>query len=161
MKDECGVFGVFGHLEASELCYLGLYALQHRGQESAGIISSDNGDFYVVKDMGLVGEVFDANRLESLKGTAAIGHVRYSTTGSSHAHNIQPLYAKTGQGKLAIAHNGNLTNAGHLHTQLKQDGALFQSTVDTEVLLHIWCSRPAWLSATGPGKKRRCLDFSF
>ncbi len=137
MKDECGVFGVFGHLEASELCYLGLYALQHRGQESAGIISSDNGEFYVVKDMGLVGEVFDSNRLESLKGTAAIGHVRYSTTGSSHAHNIQPLYAKTAHGKLAIAHNGNLTNAAHLHKILKDDGALFQSTVDTEVLLHI------------------------
>lgn len=136
-KDECGVFGVFGHPDASELCYLGLYALQHRGQESAGIVSQCEDDFFVVKDMGLVADVFDADKLDYLKGNNAIGHVRYSTTGSSHHNNIQPIYSKTSHGKFAIAHNGNLTNAGQLYRQLKQEGALFQSTVDTEIILHL------------------------
>lgn len=137
MKDECGVFGVFNHPEAGELCYLGLYALQHRGQESAGIVTQDGDEFKVVKDMGLVADVFDSENLDYLTGTQAIGHVRYSTTGSSHHSNIQPIYSKTTHGKVAIAHNGNLTNAVELYQDLKGDGALFQSTIDTEIMLHL------------------------
>lgn len=135
--DECGVFGVWGCEDAAKLCYLGLYALQHRGQESAGIVTADKTHFYVVKDMGLVSEIFNPENLEHLKGTAAIGHVRYSTTGSSNFNNIQPLYSKTSKGKVAIGHNGNLTNAVSLYKELKNNGALFQSTVDTEVILHL------------------------
>lgn len=136
-RDECGVFGVWGCEDAAKLCYLGLYALQHRGQESAGIVSADKTHFYVVKNMGLVSDVFNPDNLEHLRGPAAIGHVRYSTTGSSNFNNIQPLYSKTSKGKIAIGHNGNLTNAVSLYKMLKNDGALFQSTVDTEVLLHL------------------------
>ncbi len=137
MKDKCGVFGVWGAKDAANLCYLGLYALQHRGQESAGIVSKDGSRFYVAKHMGLVSDVFTPEMIKELKGTSAIGHVRYSTTGSSDEHNIQPLYSKTSKGKFAIAHNGNLTNAHKYYTKLKKEGALFQSTVDSEVLLHL------------------------
>ncbi|MFC1752096.1 amidophosphoribosyltransferase [Thermoproteota archaeon] len=137
MKEECGVFGVIGCKDASRLCYLGLYALQHRGQESAGIVSMDGKQVYVLKDMGLVSEVFNHENLHYLKGDSAIGHVRYSTTGSSHFANIQPLFSKTSKGKLAIAHNGNLTNAVMLYQDLKEEGAIFQSTVDSEVILHL------------------------
>jgi len=94
-RDHCGVVGVYGSKEAANLCYLGLYSLQHRGQESAGIVSSDQGSFYAVKDMGLVSEVFNSDNIEYLKGSSAIGHVRYSTTGSSEIVNVQPLYSKT------------------------------------------------------------------
>ncbi len=138
MKEECGVFGVFDHHEAAQLTYLGLYALQHRGQESAGIVSLDaGGNFFVVKEMGLVSDVFNPENISYLKGRSAIGHVRYSTTGSNNINNIQPLYSKTAKGKLAIAHNGNLTNAYSLYQMLKNEGALFQSTVDSEVMLHM------------------------
>ena len=136
-KDECGVFGVYGLKDAAKLCYLGLYALQHRGQESAGIVSHDANNFYVVKDDGLVSEVFDGDNLSYLKGQTAIGHVRYSTTGSHTIHNIQPLYAKTSKGKLALAHNGNLSNAYKIYKDLTSKGAIFQSTVDSEVILHL------------------------
>lgn len=137
MREECGVFGVFNCPEASRLCYLGLYALQHRGQESAGIVSFDGSKMYVVKEMGLVSDIFNHERIAYLKGTAAIGHVRYSTTGSSNINNVQPLYSKTSKGKIAIAHNGNLTNGYNLYKALIADGALFQSTVDSEVILHL------------------------
>lgn len=137
MKDKCGVFGVYGAKDAANLCYLGLYALQHRGQESAGIVSRDGKRFYVAKHMGLVSEVFSPEMLKELKGPSAVGHVRYSTTGASEDHNIQPLYSKTSKGKLVIAHNGNLTNAHKHYAALKKEGALFQSTVDSEVLLHL------------------------
>lgn len=137
MKDECGVFGVFGIEDAARLAYLGLYALQHRGEESAGIVSLDAGHFYVVKEMGLVSDVFHEDNLSYLKGKTAIGHVRYSTTGSNNINNIQPLYSKTAKGKLAIAHNGNLTNAFTIYKRLKEEGALFQSTVDSETILHL------------------------
>ncbi len=136
-REECGVFGVFGCEDASKLCYLGLYALQHRGQEGAGIVSSDRSTFYVVRDEGLVSDVFNPENLSYLKGDAAIGHVRYSTTGSNNVNNIQPLYAKTSFGKLAVAHNGNLTNAYSIYAKLKSEGALFQSTIDSEVVLHM------------------------
>ena len=137
MKEYCGVFGIFGHKEAAKLTNLGLYALQHRGQESAGIVSHENNNFYIVKELGLVSEIFNHENLNYLKGTSAIGHVRYSTTGSPILANIQPLYSKTNKGKIAIAHNGNLTNAYQIYQELKADGALFQSTVDTEVILHL------------------------
>ena len=137
MKEECGVFGVFGNQEAAKLCYLGLYALQHRGEESAGIVSASASKFYVVKGMGQVSQVFNEDNLHYLKGKMAIGHVRYSTTGSSNINNVQPLYSKTAKGKLAIAHNGNLTNAFKIFNKLKAEGSLFQSTVDSEILLHM------------------------
>ena len=136
-KDECGVFGVWGCKEAAQICYLGLYSLQHRGQESAGIVSADTSNFYVVKDMGLVSEIFNPDNLSHLKGLSAVGHVRYSTTGASLMNNVQPLYTKTSKGKVAVGHNGNLTNAYTIYNQLKADGALFQTTVDTEVILHL------------------------
>ncbi len=137
MKDECGVFGCWNVPNAAELSYLGLYALQHRGQESAGIVTLHKGHFYVVKDMGLVSQVFNPDNLNYLKGHAGIGHVRYSTTGSSNITNVQPLYSKTTRGKLAIAHNGNITNAYELYLKLREEGALFQSTVDSELILHL------------------------
>ncbi|MBG91303.1 MAG: amidophosphoribosyltransferase [Actinobacteria bacterium] len=137
LKHECGVFGVYGCEGAAKLCYLGLYALQHRGQESAGIVSYDQRNYYVVKDEGLVSEVFGNKNLTYLKGDQAIGHVRYSTSGSNDKNNIQPLYSKTAQGKLAMAHNGNLTNAYTIYRQLESEGALFQSTVDSEILMHL------------------------
>lgn len=136
-RDECGVFGAWGCKEAAQICYLGLYSLQHRGQESAGIVTADASNFYVVKDMGLVSEIFNPDNLSYLKGQSAVGHVRYSTTGASMLNNVQPLYTKTSKGKIAVAHNGNLTNAYTIYNQLKSDGALFQTTVDTEVLLHL------------------------
>ena len=136
-KDECGVFGVFGCKDAARLCFLGLYALQHRGQESAGIVSWDGNHLFVVKNEGLVSEVFNDDNIAHLKGTASIGHVRYSTTGSNNPSNIQPLYAKTSKGNFALAHNGNLTNAATLYHQFKSEGSLFQSTVDSEVILHL------------------------
>lgn len=137
MREECGVCAVYGVDAAASLCYLGLYSLQHRGQESAGIVSRDKRQFYVVKEMGLVSEVFNPKNIRYLRGNSAIGHVRYSTTGSSEQSNIQPLFSKTAKGKIALAHNGNLTNAGKLYQGLKESGALFQSTVDSEVILHL------------------------
>ena len=137
LKDECGVFGVFGCKDAAKLCYLGLYSLQHRGQESAGIVSLDKKNFFVVKQQGLVSEVFNHENISYLKGETAIGHVRYSTTGSDNINNIQPLYSKTAKGKFAIAHNGNLTNAFTLYKKLEAEGALFQTTVDSETILHM------------------------
>ena len=106
-RDECGVFGAWGCKEAAQICYLGLYSLQHRGQESAGIVTADASNFYVVKDMGLVSEIFNPDNLSHLKGQSGVGHVRYSTTGASMLNNVQPLYTKTSKGKIAVAHNGN------------------------------------------------------
>ncbi len=138
-RDECGVFAVFGHHDAALLTYYGLFALQHRGQESAGIVTSDgpNSRFKSHVDMGLVSQVFKPADLEGLKGTRAIGHVRYSTTGSSHIKNAQPLTGETGLGQLAIGHNGNLTNAAILRDELESRGAIFQTTVDSEIILHL------------------------
>ncbi len=139
IKEECGVFGVFGHEDAAKLTYLGLYALQHRGQESAGIVSATAGysRFRMIKQMGLVSEVFNPKNLQELGGNVAMGHVRYSTTGSSNIKNAQPFLADTSKGKIAIAHNGNLTNAKELHDELKAKGSIFQTTQDTEVIVHL------------------------
>lgn len=138
-KHECGVFAVYGHKDAAMLTYYGLFALQHRGQESAGIASSsgDGKAFRLHKGMGLVSQVFAQENLESLAGTRAIGHVRYSTTGSSTLLNSQPLGVDTARGQLAIAHNGNLVNASALRNELENRGSIFQTTVDSEIILHL------------------------
>ena len=136
-KHYCGVFGIFGHEKAAELTYYGLYALQHRGQESAGIVTSDGKQFRTHKGMGLVPQIFDGEVLHGLVGNVAVGHTRYSTTGSSHLRNAQPLTVDCGRGQIAIAHNGNLTNAAHLRDELEAKGSIFQTTVDSEIILHL------------------------
>jgi amidophosphoribosyltransferase len=135
--DQCGVFGIYGHREAANLTYLGLHALQHRGQESAGIVTSDGQQLYVHRGMGLVQDVFAESHLARLPGKLAIGHVRYSTAGGSHIKNAQPLAVDYAQGSLAVCHNGNLTNATELREELEGRGSIFQSTSDTEVLVHL------------------------
>ena len=136
-KHYCGVFGVFGHPNASDLTYYGLYALQHRGQESAGIVTCDGKQFWSHRGMGLVSQVFTGKVLHQLVGPMAIGHTRYSTTGSSHLQNAQPLTISCRRGQIAIAHNGNLTNAVVLRDELEERGQVFQTTVDSEIILHL------------------------
>ena len=138
LHEECGVFGVFGHADASALTALGLHALQHRGQESAGIVSFDGNHFHSHRAMGHVGVNFrDQDVLGRLPGPSAVGHNRYSTTGETAPRNIQPLFADFASGGFAIAHNGNLTNAGNIRRHLVERGCLFQSTTDTEVIVHL------------------------
>jgi amidophosphoribosyltransferase len=137
IHEECGVFGIFGHPEAANLTYLGLYAMQHRGQEGAGICSSDGETMYLEKAMGLVSDIFYEKRLKRLPGRIAIGHNRYSTAGSSALKNVQPITANFAMGHLAMAHNGNLTNAIPLRERLESEGAIFQSDSDTEVVVHL------------------------
>jgi amidophosphoribosyltransferase len=141
--DECGLFGIWNHAEAANGTYLGLYALQHRGQESAGIAATDGVSFHTEKAMGWVADVFSPERLRRLPGHRAIGHVRYSTAGASRLRNAQPITANTARGPIAIAHNGNLTNAEALRREMERDGAIFQSTSDTEVILHLLARAPA------------------
>lgn len=136
-REECGVVGIYGHPEAANLAYLALYALQHRGQESAGIASSNGQTLLVHRGMGLVADIFDEKMIRRLEGWSAIGHNRYSTTGSTALKNSQPLLVKYTHGALAVAHNGNLVNAEELRLQLEGHGSIFQSTVDTEVILHL------------------------
>jgi amidophosphoribosyltransferase len=136
LREECGVFAVSGHDAAAELTFLGLHALQHRGQESAGIVSFD-GKPHVHKGMGLVAEAIKGEHLEGLTGPVAIGHTRYSTAGESRLHNAQPALVDYRDGTLALAHNGNLTNAAELRTRLVQEGAIFQTTMDSEVIVHL------------------------
>jgi amidophosphoribosyltransferase len=136
-KHYCGVFGIYGHPSAAELTYYGLYALQHRGQESAGIVTSDGREFREAKGMGLVSQIFKGNTLHDLVGDIAVGHTRYSTTGSSHLRNAQPLTVDCAHGQIAIAHNGNLTNAAALRNELEGRGSIFQTTVDSEIILHL------------------------
>lgn len=137
LKEECGVFGVYGHADASQLCYYGLHALQHRGQESAGICTTDGESFQFHRDMGLVKEVFDNDKLAALKGDVAIAHVRYSTSGESKLVNAQPLVFKYREGDLAIATNGNIVNAPEIRRRLERQGSIFQTTSDTEVVAHL------------------------
>ncbi len=138
LHEECGVFGIYGHPESAAMTALGLHALQHRGQEAAGIVAFDGTDFYTHKAMGLVDATFSkAKVIDQLKGYAAIGHNRYSTTGEASLRNVQPIYADLALGGFAVAHNGNLTNAADLREQLVQKGSLFQSTSDTEVIVHL------------------------
>ncbi len=137
LREECGVFGIYDHPAASNFTYLGLYSLQHRGQESVGIVSTDGEKLYSHREMGLVTDVFDEESILKLKGTTAIGHVRYSTTGSSNNKNTQPLMMNYEKGELAVGHNGNLTNARALRHKLEKEGSIFQSTTDTEVIVHL------------------------
>src|SRR5512146_1036382 len=133
----CGIFGITGHPEASNLTYLGLHALQHRGQESAGIVSASEGRLHAHRAMGHVVDIFTSPVLAQLPGTSAIGHVRYSTAGDSHLKNAQPLMVAYQGGQLAVAHNGNLVNAQPLRRELEEQGAIFQSDSDTEVVIHL------------------------
>jgi amidophosphoribosyltransferase len=138
LREECGVFGIFGHPDAAAITALGLHALQHRGQEAAGIVSFDGHVFHAEKKLGLVGDSFsDRNTIERLHGLSAIGHVRYSTTGETILRNVQPLFAELDGGGFAVAHNGNLTNGLTLRRDLIRDGAICQSTTDTEVIVHL------------------------
>ena len=136
-KDKCGVFGVYGNPKASNLTYLGLYALQHRGQESAGIASSDGEHIYRFAGMGKVIDIFKQEHIDNLQGHIAIGHNRYSTTGSSFLRNAQPFRSETILGPIVLSHNGNLTNAGVLRFELEKKGHIFQTSIDTEVIVHL------------------------
>ncbi len=160
-RHECGVFGIINHPEASRLTYLGLYALQHRGQESAGIVSSDGERHYRHKGMGLVADVFHEAELDRLVGTAAVGHVRYSTSGSSSLQNAQPVAGDLALGPVAVAHNGNLVNALELRSELLSRGAVFSSTSDTEVLLHLIGSTFAETLEDGIGAAMRRVSGAF
>lgn len=143
-EEECGVFGVFNHPEASNLTYLGLYALQHRGQESCGIVSSDGSALHSHKSMGLVADVFGNQEIfKSLPGKAAIGHVRYSTTGSSVIKNVQPIMVDYSRGSIAVAHNGNIVNAQIIKDELEAYGSIFQTTMDTEIIVHLLATSKA------------------
>ncbi|HEY4706731.1 MAG TPA: amidophosphoribosyltransferase [Thermodesulfobacteriota bacterium] len=139
-NDECGVFGIYGHPEASNLTYLGLYSLQHRGQESAGIASTDGKVLHHHKGMGLVADVFTSADIEKLHGSAAIGHVRYSTSGESHIRNAQPFVVEYSRGGIAVAHNGNIVNAMLLRAEFEAYGSIFQSSMDTEIIVHLIAS---------------------
>ena len=137
-REECGIFAIYGHPNAAEMTYLGLYALQHRGQESSGIVTSDGQDVYYHRGMGLVSEVFgDQGIFKYLKGHSAIGHNRYSTTGSNTILNVQPLLSADRDGPVAIGHNGNLTNTRELYDNLIKSGAIFQTTLDSEIIIHL------------------------
>src|ERR1700689_721164 len=135
--DECGVFAIYGHPEASNLTYLGLYALQHRGQESAGICSSDGRRVHCHKSMGHVADIFTPEVLGSLPGDLAIGHTRYSTAGDTVLLNAQPFSVECNKGQIAVAHTGNITNAQELRRELERTGSIFQASSDTEVILHL------------------------
>ena len=135
--DECAVMGIYGHPEASNMVYLGLYALQHRGQESCGIVSSDGKGLISHRQMGLVADAFKEDVIKRLEGMSAIGHNRYSTTGQSHLKNAQPFVVEYSQGPIAISHNGNLVNGALLREELERSGSIFQSTTDTEVIIHL------------------------
>ena len=142
-REECAVFGIWNHPEASRLSYLGLYALQHRGQEASGLASLYEGQHLLYKGRGLVADVFDEKTLDNLKGRSAIGHNRYSTTEAEDEHNIQPLKASLFNGPISLVHNGNIINFKELHKKLKQQGSIFQGTSDTEILLHLLAKNPS------------------
>ncbi|MFQ5579506.1 MAG: amidophosphoribosyltransferase, partial [Nitrospiria bacterium] len=137
LHEECAIVGTYGHPEAGNLAYLGLYALQHRGQEASGIVSFDGKSFHQEKGTGLVADIFSEDRLKRLKGSAAIGHNRYSTTGESLLENVQPILVNYALGTLSMVHNGNLINANFLRDELEAYGAIFQSTMDSEVIIHL------------------------
>ena len=138
LQEECGVFGIFGHPEAANLSYLGLYALQHRGQESCGIVASDGHHLNAHLGMGLVSDVFKKDDIfERLPGSAAIGHVRYSTAGGNDMKNCQPIMVDYSRGSIAVAHNGNLVNAQELRNRLEVSGSIFSTTADTETIIHL------------------------
>ncbi|MCK4236900.1 MAG: amidophosphoribosyltransferase, partial [Candidatus Krumholzibacteria bacterium] len=137
MREECAVFGIYGSDDAAQLAYLGLYALQHRGQESSGIITSDGERIFEHRGMGLVSKVFAGDKVSGLKGHMAVGHNRYSTTGLSREVNMQPFLVDCKVGKIAVAHNGNLVNAARLRDGMEKEGSIFRSTMDSEIVLHL------------------------
>src|SRR5437764_9433636 len=137
LHEECGVFAIYGHPEAANLTYLGLYALQHRGQESAGIATSDGRHIHCHKDMGHVADLFTPEVLGGMPGEMAIGHTRYSTTGDTALLNAQPFSVTCNKGRIAVAHNGNITNASELGRELEAEGSIFQASRDTEVIVHL------------------------
>src|SRR6202045_5507252 len=137
LREECGVMAIYNHPDAARLTYWGLYALQHRGQESAGIASADGQNVHDIKGMGLVSEIFTDDVLQKLPGHMAIGHTRYSTTGDSALLNAQPISVESTKGLIAIAHNGNLINLGTSKTRLERDGAIFQTTSDSEIIIQL------------------------
>ncbi|MND91364.1 Amidophosphoribosyltransferase precursor [compost metagenome] len=162
LKEECGVFGVFGHPEAASLSYYGLHALQHRGEESAGICVSSGEEFNYHRGMGLVKEVFDRDKLMSLRGDRSIGHVRYSTSGDSRLTNAQPLVFKYRDGDLAVATNGNIVNAPQIRRELEQSGSIFQTTSDTEVIAHLIARSPKdFVEAAKDALQRLVGGFAF
>src|SRR5215470_14372500 len=136
-RDECGVIAIYAHPEAEKLTYLGLHALQHRGQESAGIVTSDGMTLRPYKSMGLVADIFTEEVLSRLRGTLAIGHTRYSTAGDSALLNAQPILVQSNKGAIAVAHNGNLVNAQQIRARLESQGSIFQTNSDTEVIVHL------------------------
>src|SRR5687768_12628948 len=142
-REECGVFGIYGHAEAAKLTYLGLYALQHRGQESAGIAASDGVRMRAVREMGYVNDIFDHATIATLPGHLAIGHTRYSTAGESKLSNAQPIMIDCVHGQVAICHNGNIVNANELRESLVKQGSIFQTNSDTEVVLHLYARSQA------------------
>jgi len=149
--DECGVFGVFDHPEAAHLTYLGLHGLQHRGQESAGIVSSGGDHLHEEKAMGQVARIFNKRMLRRLRGELAIGHVRYSTAGNSSLENAQPFLIDSFKGQIGLAHNGNLVNAQAIRESLEKEGSIFRTSSDTEVILHLIAR-----SKMQPGKRKGC-----
>src|SRR5579862_7669651 len=136
-REECGVVAIYAHPEAEKLAYLGLHALQHRGQESAGIATSDGMSLHIHKSMGLVADIFVEDVLTTLRGTLAIGHTRYSTAGDSALMNAQPILVQSNKGAIALAHNGNLVNAHLVRQRLESQGSIFQTNSDTEVIVHL------------------------
>src|SRR5882672_1920048 len=157
LREECGVFGIYGHAEAARLTYLGLYALQHRGQESCGIVASDSVELRSERAMGLVSDVFDQTRLDRLHGESAIGHVRYSTAGEVSIREAQPFLVICQHGQIAVCHNGNLPFAKEERKRLERDGAIFSSTSDTEVVLHgVARSRAATIAEAIPKERFPC-----
>ena len=142
-REECGVFGIYGHAEAAKLTYLGLYALQHRGQESAGIAASDGLRIRAVREMGYVNDIFDQQTIATLPGHLAIGHTRYSTAGESKLSNAQPIVIECQHGQVAVCHNGNIVNANEIRDRLVKEGSIFQTNSDTEVLVHLYAKSRA------------------
>jgi amidophosphoribosyltransferase len=142
-REECGVFGIYGHSEAAKLAYLGLYALQHRGQESAGIATADGAVIRTVREMGYVNDIFDHETIATLPGHLAIGHTRYSTAGESKLSNAQPIVINCVHGQVAVCHNGNIVNANEIKDRLVREGSIFQTNSDTEVLVHLYAKSQA------------------
>src|SRR5438046_5241560 len=136
-REECGVIAIYAHPEAEKLAYLGLHALQHRGQESAGIVTSDGLTLRAHRAMGLVADIFTEEVLSQVHGTLAIGHTRYSTAGDSALFNAQPIMVQSNKGMIALAHNGNLVNAAEIRGRLEAQGSIFQTNSDTEVIVHL------------------------
>lgn len=170
-KEECGVFGIWNHPDAASLTYLGLYALQHRGQESAGIVSLETisseedgrlkNAHHIYKSLGLVSDIFKESHLKNLKGSAAIGHVRYSTTGDNLMINAQPLTSNLYSGPIALAHNGNIVNSAILRQALQRDGSIFQGTNDTEILLHLLAKNPSNHLRSALKESLQCLEGAY